>query len=44
MERVLGGRGLGATLKATGLGAASSSYAHHAHAVEHSAEELRVLG
>jgi uncharacterized protein len=33
MERVLGGRGLGATLKATGLGAASSSCSYAAIAI-----------
>src|SRR3954449_11141953 len=33
MERLLGGRGLGATLKATGLGAASSSCSYAAIAI-----------
>src|SRR5215218_1612952 len=33
MERVLGGRGLAATLKATGLGAASSSCSYAAIAI-----------
>src|SRR5688572_12526922 len=33
MERVLGGRGLGATLRATGLGAASSSCSYAAVAI-----------